>query len=88
MRLEVAGYFFSSGKAGYVQYVSIKSQINELKTTHNGYIRSNIMNIGLFQPVYPRVCAHRGFSGACPENTLPAFASAIALGVDEIYQIN
>jgi len=33
---------------------------------------------------YPRVVAHRGLSGACPENTLPAFAAAIALGADEI----
>ncbi len=33
---------------------------------------------------FPRVCAHRGFSAACPENTLPAFAAALALGVDEI----
>ena len=31
-----------------------------------------------------RLCAHRGLSHACPENTLPAFAAAIALGVDEI----
>jgi glycerophosphoryl diester phosphodiesterase len=33
---------------------------------------------------FPRVCAHRGLSGLCPENTLPAFAAAIALGADEI----
>ena len=33
---------------------------------------------------YPRICAHRGFSKALPENTMPAFASAIALGADEI----
>ncbi len=33
---------------------------------------------------YPRVCAHRGFSTAAPENTLPAFGAAIALGCDEI----
>lgn len=31
-----------------------------------------------------RLCAHRGLSHACPENTLPAFAAAVALGVDEI----
>lgn len=31
-----------------------------------------------------RVCAHRGLSGLMPENTLPAFAAAISLGVDEI----
>ena len=32
----------------------------------------------------PRVVAHRGLSGVCPENTLPAFAAAVALGADEI----
>ena len=33
---------------------------------------------------YPRICAHRGFSQIAPENTLPAFGAAIALGTDEI----
>lgn len=33
---------------------------------------------------YPRVCAHRGFSTAAPENSLPAFGAAVALGADEI----
>ena len=33
---------------------------------------------------YPRVCAHRGFCQIAPENTLPAFGAAIALGADEI----
>lgn len=33
---------------------------------------------------YPRVIAHRGLSGLCPENTLPAFDAAIGLGVQEI----
>ncbi|MBQ9777040.1 MAG: hypothetical protein IJW17_13520 [Lentisphaeria bacterium] len=33
---------------------------------------------------YPRICAHRGFSQVAPENTLPAFGAAIALGADEI----
>lgn len=31
-----------------------------------------------------RLCAHRGVSHACPENTLPAFGAAIALGMAEI----
>jgi glycerophosphoryl diester phosphodiesterase len=30
------------------------------------------------------VVAHRGLSGVCPENTLPAFAAAVALGADEV----
>jgi glycerophosphoryl diester phosphodiesterase len=34
---------------------------------------------------FPRLCAHRGLSHACPENTLPAFAAALAIpGVHEI----
>jgi len=33
---------------------------------------------------YPRVCAHRGFSTIAPENSMPAFGAAIALGADEI----
>lgn len=33
---------------------------------------------------YPRLCAHRGFSMASPENTLPAFALALAMGAQEI----
>ncbi len=33
---------------------------------------------------YPRVCAHRGFNTIAPENSLPAFGAAIALGADEI----
>ena len=33
---------------------------------------------------YPRVCAHRGFNTVAPENSMPAFGSAIAMGADEI----
>lgn len=33
---------------------------------------------------YPRVCAHRGFSAAVPENTMPSFGAAVALGTQEI----
>ena len=33
---------------------------------------------------YPRVCAHRGFNTVAPENTMPAFGAAIALGAPEI----
>ena len=31
-----------------------------------------------------KFCAHRGVSALMPENTLPAFAAAVALGADEI----
>ena len=33
---------------------------------------------------YPRICAHRGFSTVLPENSLPAFGAAVALGAEEI----
>ena len=33
---------------------------------------------------YPRVCAHRGFNSIAPENSMPAFGAAIALGAEEI----
>ena len=33
---------------------------------------------------YPRVCAHRGFNSIAPENSLPAFGAAVALGAEEI----
>lgn len=33
---------------------------------------------------YPRVCAHRGFSALLPENSMPAFGAAVAMGAQEI----
>ena len=33
---------------------------------------------------YPRLCAHRGFSTVAPENTMPAFGAAVAMGAEEI----
>lgn len=33
---------------------------------------------------YPRVCSHRGFNTLMPENTMPAFGLAVAMGADEI----
>jgi len=33
---------------------------------------------------YPRLCAHRGFNSVAPENSMPAFGAAVALGAEEI----
>ena len=33
---------------------------------------------------YPRACAHRGFNTIAPENSLPAFGAAVAMGAEEI----
>lgn len=33
---------------------------------------------------YPRLCAHRGYNKIAPENSMPAFGAAIAMGAEEI----
>ena len=33
---------------------------------------------------YPRVCSHRGFNTVAPENSMPAWGAAVALGAEEI----
>ncbi|MBR4888645.1 MAG: hypothetical protein IKU17_05830, partial [Clostridia bacterium] len=33
---------------------------------------------------YPRLCSHRGMNAVAPENSLPAFGAAVALGAQEI----
>ena len=33
---------------------------------------------------YPRLCAHRGFNAVAPENSMPAFGAAVAMGAQEI----
>jgi len=33
---------------------------------------------------YPRICAHRGFNTVAPENSMPAYGAAVALGAEEI----
>ena len=43
----------------------------------------SVVNFDKTMP-YPRLCAHRGFNTVAPENTLPAFGAAVALGADEI----
>lgn len=33
---------------------------------------------------YPRICAHRGFNTIAPENSMPAYGAAVAMGAQEI----
>ena len=39
---------------------------------------------GFTEAAPKRLCAHRGFSAVAPENSLPAFGAAVALGASEI----
>lgn len=45
-------------------------------------LRARAEGARYFAGPHPRVIAHRGASGTCPENTLPAFEQAIADGAD------
>ena len=49
-------------------------------------VLTSTATVSLFDGVmkYPRICAHRGFNSVAPENTMPAFGAAIALGAEEI----
>lgn len=38
----------------------------------------------LKKETFPAICAHRGLSALCPENSLPAFGAAVALGAHEL----
>lgn len=49
-----------------------------------GLYRKNPLLSANDQNRFPKVCAHRGLSGLVPENTLPSFASALAIGANEI----
>lgn len=53
-----------------------------LITTHRHTARASSL-VNMTRP-FPWVCAHRGLSKACPENTLVSFAAAIAAGAQEI----
>ena len=48
--------------------------------------RNGGASVCLFDDIlsYPRLCAHRGFSTVAPENSLPAYGAAVALGAEEI----
>jgi glycerophosphoryl diester phosphodiesterase len=47
-------------------------------------VKEAIVRTAVPSAPFPHICAHRGLSHACPENTLPAFAAAMAVGAHEI----
>lgn len=56
-------------------------KINEKRSYKNsgaGFVESDS------EMAYPRLCAHRGFSTIAPENSMPAFGAAVAMGAEEI----
>ena len=77
-----------------VKYYKPAGHMGKMKA-HHEYIeegrrpwlyRNGGASVTLFDEVmkYPRLCAHRGFNSVAPENSMPAFGAAVALGAEEI----
>jgi len=69
---------FGNPDAAHYEYIEYGRKPWQYRPSGSAMIR-NEHTLG-----YPRVCAHRGFSVIAPENSMPAFGAAIALGAEEI----
>ena len=69
---------FGGALAPHYEYIEFGR--NPWQYRHGG---SAIVKNDTLMP-YPRVCAHRGFSTVAPENSMPAFGAAVAMGAEEI----
>ncbi len=69
---------FGNPDAAHYEYIEFGRNPWQYRPAGSAIVRNdNIMP-------YPRVCAHRGFSTIAPENSMPAFGAAVAMGADEI----
>ena len=75
-------YYKPAGFGGELapHYEYIEFGRNPWQYRHGG---SAIVKNNSLMP-YPRVCAHRGFNSVAPENSMPAFGAAVAMGAEEI----
>ena len=69
---------FGGALAPHYEYIEFGR--NPWQYRHGG---SAIVKNNALMP-YPRVCAHRGFNSVAPENSMPAFGAAVAMGAEEI----
>lgn len=69
---------FGNPDAAHYEYIEYGRKPWQYRPAGSAIIK-NEKTIG-----FPRVCAHRGFSVVAPENSMPAFGAAIALGAEEI----
>ena len=75
-------YFKPAGHQG-----KLKSHYEYIEEGRRPWLyRNGGASVVLFDEVmkYPRLCAHRGFNTVAPENSMPAFGAAVALGAEEI----
>lgn len=71
-----AGY--GNAPAPHYEYIEFGRKPWQYRPAGSAIIRSDAIL------PYPRVCAHRGFNTIAPENSMPAFGAAVALGAEEI----
>lgn len=69
---------FGNPDAPHYEYIEFGRKPWQYRPAGSAIIRNDD------QLPYPRVCAHRGFNTIAPENSMPAFGAAIALGAEEI----
>ena len=69
---------FGNADAPHYEYIEFGRKPWQYRQSGSAVIRNES------QLPYPRVCAHRGFNTIAPENSMPAFGAAIALGAEEI----
>jgi len=69
---------FGNPPAPYYEYIEFGRSPWQYRPAGSAIVRNDEI-----MP-YPRVCAHRGFSTIAPENSMPAFGAAVAMGAEEI----
>lgn len=69
---------FGNPDAPHYKYIEYGRKPWQYRISGSAIIKNNE------QMRYPRVCAHRGFSTVAPENSMPAYGAAVAMGADEI----
>lgn len=71
-----AGY--GASEAAHYEYIEYGRRPWQYRPAGSAIIKNDKML------EYPRVCAHRGFSTIAPENSMPAYGAAVAMGAEEI----
>lgn len=69
---------FGRGQASHYEYIEDGRKPWQYRHSGSAIVKNEA------QMPYPRVCAHRGFSTIAPENSMPAFGAAVAMGAEEI----
>ena len=77
-----AKYYKAAGFRG-----ALKSHYEYIEDGRRPWLYRNggasVVSFDKYMP-YPRLCAHRGYNTVAPENTMPAFGAAVAMGAQEI----